>query len=432
MRARLSLVPAVFANYATVAWTALLGLVSVPICIRLLGPNGWAVVAAAVTLQNAAFLLDAGLSQIVPRVLASGSTDADWRRNTFLVYSRLYAIVAAIGAFLLAVGAPMLVGQWFSVQGAQREQLEWAIRLMSIQFGFQFANSLHYAFWVGTDRQVTGSYRQCIFATVRQLGALACIQFISATPLMYIGVSVVVAIIEWCFCRRWILIELPASSVEAPALGPAVLAAVRGAASLSFGVVVGMLVSQYDRMLMSKTQELTAYGTYSVAVNIGLAFLQLQYPMVRAFYPRVVKEVSGGLRKFRASAELLFLLSTCFAIPCLVASAYSFDLLRFWTGDDEMAHSGRPVLSLLLKAAALNCIYNVIYQRIVASGLGRAVIFINVIVMASLVALTLGAENITLETGGWMWICSSTVQLACGLGWLIYILRKNKNRDVLR
>ncbi|EFI0591430.1 O90/O127 family O-antigen flippase, partial [Escherichia coli] len=53
----------------------------------------------------------------------------------------------------------------------------------------------------------------------------------------------------------------------------------------SFGVIVGVFVSQLDKILLSHYVETQLYGVYVIVAQLGLSFLQLQYPLMKSLLP---------------------------------------------------------------------------------------------------------------------------------------------------
>jgi O-antigen/teichoic acid export membrane protein len=189
---------------------------------------------------------------------------------------------------------------------------------------------------------------------------------------------------------------------------------------LAAGVLVGMVVSQLDRIVLSRTLDAATYGSYVIVANLGLAFMQLQSPLMRAFFPRVVlASVEGVMPKTRLFSALV--LALCVA-PCILIAIAAPWVLDAWLANPKMTLQGTTPLRLILCAVAVNAIYNLLYQRIVAAGENRVVIWINVVVFAIIApTLYLTASAYGAVAGGLAWLASSFLQLAMGSYWLLGI-----------
>ena len=50
-------------------------------------------------------------------------------------------------------------------------------------------------------------------------------------------------------------------------------------------MIVGVFVSQLDKILLSHYVETQLYGVYVIVAQLGLSFLQLQYPLMKSLLP---------------------------------------------------------------------------------------------------------------------------------------------------
>jgi O-antigen/teichoic acid export membrane protein len=188
---------------------------------------------------------------------------------------------------------------------------------------------------------------------------------------------------------------------------------------LATGVLVGMLVSQLDRVVLSRSLDAAAYGSYVVVANLGLAFMQLQYPLMRAFFPRAVLASAGGAVDGKSSSQVLAVIVLCVA-PCLLCIAFAPWVLHAWLGDTPVAAAGVSPLRLILAAVAVNSIYHLMYQQIVAAGQNQVVISINLMVLlVTAPVLFFIAPSMGAPAGGIAWLLASVLQLGLGAGWLI-------------
>src|SRR5438876_480978 len=91
----------VLTNYAAAVWLGILSLVLIPVYLNRLGPGQWGIVAICITIQSFLGLLDAGLSNIMPRNLAQVAGDKGRELKAFVIFSRLYL---GLGVFGFLVG----------------------------------------------------------------------------------------------------------------------------------------------------------------------------------------------------------------------------------------------------------------------------------------------------------------------------------------
>ena len=417
------LVRNVFANYFATIWMAALSLLTIPIYVRLLGSEEWGIVAACMTVQGLLGLLDVGLGQIMPRSFARIAGDEREEATLFDAYSRIYLALGSAGLVLGQLAASPLARSWFHASGDHAPRLELAIRLVLVQFLFQIANNAHTGYWNGMQLQVEGNLRTCAFVTLRQLAALLAVRFVDPSAAGYILPFAAGTALEWYLNRRSIARRYRAlARPPLPFASPKFRAILRDAGGFTVAILVGLVATQSDRVILSATQDLTQYGYYVIVANLGLAFTSLQAPLTRALFPRIVMEVADRPgASGSASATLLRGVLLFGVIPCLVVIASAPWVLSTWLHAPEIVAAATPALRLILAGVAVNALYGVVYQRMLAAGDSRAVLAINAaLVLAVAVTVALAGTRIGIVLGGIIWLAIASTQLVLGIAWQAY------------
>jgi O-antigen/teichoic acid export membrane protein len=421
-------------GFVAIGWMSFLSLASIPIYVRLLGVGEWGLVAACASLQLVFSFIDAGFSQIVPRWVArQQSLGGESLSQLLSLLRRIYACLALTGCAILQLLAGPLANSWFQVEPSRTGDLELAIRIISLQMMFQFFNSLHIGVWNGLQQQVRANVRTCLFATLKHGVAIAALMGIGAQSWVYASAFAAVALLELASnakaVRRVCSLALPDRSAATMASQPvSMLAFAREASVLSLGIMVGLATSQLDRIVLSRTESTDGFGIYMLAANLSLAFLQLQAPLTRAFFPRLVQEVqSDGAVSWTTFGRLTAGNGLVAVLPALVASVFAWDLLHLWIRNPEVASRGSVALQWLLWAVALNTLYGCIYQVIVATGKSHLVLYFNLAALAAgCITAWLGSDGTWgLALGGAIWLASTFTQLLLGLIWFAHSRRSS-------
>lgn len=407
----------IFSNYVAVVWMGLLSLGLIPVYLRALGPEQWGIVAICIAIQGFMGLLDAGLGQIMPREMALASSSKVRAAEVFALFTRSYMTLGLIGFVVGQLSVPYLIAHWFNNGHGLVDGTEWVLRLVVAQFFFQFSNNAHYGFWNGLQKQKEANLRLCLFGSVKHMGALIMVSLWSPSALSYLLPFTMVAGLEWAINRHSIRRGL-GDTCTVSLVWNDFRELAHSAGLLAVGVFVGMLVSQMDRIVLSRTLDAATYGSYVIVANLGLAFMQLQYPLMRAFFPRVVlANAEGVAMKTRLLASLVIVLC---AAPCVLVAVAAPWVLETWLSNPKMAAAGATPLRLILFAVAINAIYHLIYQRIVAKGESKVVVWINVVVLVIVApVLYVAAPTYGPVAGGGGWFISSLLQLVLGGYWLL-------------
>jgi O-antigen/teichoic acid export membrane protein len=393
-----------------------LSIALIPFYLRWLGPEQWGIVAICMALQAFFNLLDAGLAQIMPRDIARVASDPAARFKTYLVYLRTYVFLAIIGLAIGQVSVPWLVDHWFSGGKSFDTQDSWAFHLVVLQFLFQFSNNANIGYWSGMQLQVLANFRQCAFGSLKHVGALGAVFFWRADALAYLIPFATIAALEFFINRRTICTASKDSS-HSPIHWEDYKKLGREAGMLFVGVMIGMLASQMDRIVLSKYVDVTAFGIYAIVASLGLAVMQLQQPLVRAFLPRITQEFAANNS---ASIGNLAIGTTLLCIvPCLILAVLSPWILQIWIGIPEVVQQGALPLSLFFCAVAFNALYQLIYQRLLIGGHGALIAKINALtLLITLPLLLLLVEPFGIKAGGFYWLLMSCLQLLFSLIWL--------------
>ena len=351
-----------------------LSILLIPFYLKWLGKDQWGIVAICMALQAFFGLLDAGLAQIMPRDIARVAHDSAARLKAYTIYQRSYLGLAICGFALGQASVPWLVDHWFSGGKTFSAQDGWAFHLVILQFLFQFSNNANIGYWNGMQLQTVANFRQCAFGSLKHVGALSLVYFWHADAIAYLIPFAAVSIFEFFLNRHMISCSLketrhdPIDWGDYKKLGSE-------AGMLFFGVLIGMLASQMDRIVLSKYVDVSAFGIYVIVANLGLAVMQLHHPLVRAFLPRITQDLGGNSNtSFKRLSLGMFLLCI---LPCLVLALLSPWILKVWIGNPEVVSEGSIVLSMFFCAVAFNAMYQLIYQRLLIGGHGVLIARIN-------------------------------------------------------
>ena len=410
------------ANYAATAWLGLVTLVATPQYMRWLDDAQWGLVAACLTVQAMLALLDIGMTQSMPRAIARVARDPESLGRAFRAHARLYAGLASVAFVVGQLAAPAIAHGWLARRGVDPVQGEWALRLLLTQFLFQFANNAHVGFWIGTEQQVRASARQCVFTGLRHGSALALIAAGHGGAIAYLASFATWAAVE-CVSNRWVVVRsLSDGSRRAGPSWTELASVLHSASLLTVAVAVGMMVSQADRLLLAAVLPIDAFGRYAAAAALGLAFLQLQYPLSRALMPRMAAvQASDPAAAAALMRPMALALALGCALPCAIAAVLAEPLLLAWTGDATTASEGCFALRAILVAVVMNGAYGIVYPLMLARGADLAILAVN---LAGLVAVGTYAAAVgqaaDARTGGELWLLSSSIQLAGGAAWLMH------------
>nr|WP_255348137.1 oligosaccharide flippase family protein [Herbaspirillum sp. YR522] len=413
-------------NYGGVIWRAALSILLIPFYVHHLAPHEWGLVAICIAVQGFLTLLDAGLSQIIPRDIARASADKDGVARQFAIFSRAYFLLAAAAFCVGQLAVPWLATHWLKLTDGAPEESYASLRLAFLMFFFQFWNTVHIGYWNGMQEQHLANIRQVVFATAKHGAAASLVLFWSPTAQAYLIGFTVLTAMEWVANRTTIRRHLSGSGAKATLADLMKLTHETGI--LSVGVLLGLLVSQIDRFILSSMVSVSDYGRYIAVANLGLAFFQFQGPLLAAFYPRLSVELPVG--ETRSLRHLSIGVALLNVLPCLIAALTAPFFLNLWIHDATIVAVGTLPLQLIFLAIAVNSVYQIFYQQILVHGQGAYVIWTNaanIILVGSFVLLA--TPHMGIVAGGWGWLLGASIQLLAGVLWTTFFKARCSKLD---
>lgn len=355
--------------------------------------EAYGVVGFYVTVQSLVALLDLGLSTTLNRELARLAEDDDpaEARRLASMLQLLYWSVAAIIALVGILAAPPLAHFWFHRQALPVATLVRALRVMAVIVAVQFPFALYAGGLLGLQRHVSYNAALIAAATLRGVGAVAALALLAPTIDVFFGAQLVGHAVQTLLAAILFFRALPAGGRSAATV-PA-RRVWRFAAGVSGITILGALLSQVDKVVLSKVLPLREFGFYAVATSAAAALSLIGAPFFATVFPRLSQLVAAHDERslvdvYHRSAQLL---AVAVLPPAVVLIAFPRQVLAAWTGDAALADSGRVIIVLLAAGFALNALTAIPYALQLAHGWTSLTLAMNAAAVAVLVPLSIWA-----------------------------------------
>jgi O-antigen/teichoic acid export membrane protein len=388
----------VFSNVAGTGWLALVQIAVVPIYLHLLGVEGYALIGFYFTLQGTLRVLDLGLTPTVNRKLAQYSVSphlASEARDFVRTFEALYWAIGLLVALLVWSAAPTIAFRWLQSQGMQPSTVLSAIRCMGVLSAMQWPLSLYQGGLMGLERQaVLNVVRSAMMTLMAAAGVLALVIYKPSITIFFWS-QIALTSVHIGVMRSVLWRSLPGAS-ESARIAPGLFAGVhRFAAGMTGITVCSLIITQIDKILLSKMLSLEMFGFYTLASVVGNALSSMNAPVFNAMFPRLTTLVADGREDVVAS---LFRLASQFVavvtVPAaLVMSLFSLEILTMWTRNAETARHVAPLLSVYILGTALNSLMNLPYALQLANGWTRLSLLLNLWVAIAIVPVLVFATN---------------------------------------
>ncbi len=425
----LSLTTNAAANGASQLYLVVCTLLVMPYFLRRMGVETYGLIGFFALMTAWFQILDAGLSLTLSRESArfrAGAIDAPTLRGLMSVLEVIFVLVAGLGAAAIAASAHVIAAHWLRANHLSTTDVGRAVLLMGLTVPLQWMTGLYRGAINGFERQVWLAGFNMVMTTLRFAGAAVAITLLAPTPWNFFCSQLAVSILELAVLAVMARRVLP--PVEGRLRRLPQWREIRGllkfSGSLAFAVVVWVLVTQIDKLILSRMLSLAEYGVYALAVLAAGAILALSGPVSQALLPRLAKLAAEGaeaevVQLYRAATQAVCLL----AAPCaLVLAFFSGQVIWAWTGDARTAAAAGPILTAYALGNGIMTIGAFAYYLQDARGDLRLHVIGNVVLVGLLVpAIALAAARFGAVGAGYAWLGVNTLYL---LVWVPLVHRR--------
>ena len=349
------------ANYAGKIWAGIINLALVPIYIRFMGVEAFALVGFYLTLQSLLMLFDFGLSTTVNRELARYSSllgqeqkMRDITRTLEIVYWVIAGIIG-VGMFLLS---SLIASYWLKADTLSSEIIQKVIFKMGLAIAFQCPVGFYTGCFMGLQRQVLYNGLNAAVWTIRGIGA-ALVVSVSANPVVdFFNWQLLASILNVTVLAITLWRTLPRCAEPARFQKQLLYGVWRFAAGISGISVTVLLFNQLDKVILSKLLTLTMFGYYSLAWQIIGALYLLYSPLYAVFFPVFTQHVAKGemeelKRAYHSGCQLM---SIAILPVVLLIALFAKDILLIWTGSINSANNTHLLVSILIVGATFSAL----------------------------------------------------------------------------
>jgi O-antigen/teichoic acid export membrane protein len=326
------------------------------------------------TLLGALAFADMGFTATLNRELARISARRDSTsemRDLLRTYESIYLCMSSVLAFAIWVLAPAIAQKWLHSKGLPAHEVAAAIRLMGVAVAFQFFSGLYIGGLMGLQRQVEANVLQISWGVLRGAGAVLVLWLWSPTILVFAAWQLISNGVYCLFAHFSLWRALSFSGVQCRVRFRwlALRNTWRYAATMSTLAVVSTLLTQTDKLAVSRMLSLEILGYYSLATALAAVPSTLAAPIALAVFPCFTVLVE---RRDHASMRRLYhrtcKLVTVAALPAgLTIALFADNLLQAWTGSAVTARQAGLVASLLLAGQVLQVMCVVPYYVTLAN-----------------------------------------------------------------
>jgi O-antigen/teichoic acid export membrane protein len=356
-------------------------------------------------LQTTLMVMDLGLSPTLNRVLArysagaeEGGEQRDFVRTTEMIS---WGTGISVGILLYAL-APLVSRQWIRSSSISAEEIRRTIWIICINLALQFPLCFYQGGLMGLQKQVVVNVVRIVAATAGGAGAAFILWKISSTPAAFFSWQIAVTVTQVAFTMVLLWRSLP-ERASPPRFDFRHFRNVwRFAAGMTGISITGLILTQMDKVILSKLLFLKSFGYYTLAGVVCSGLYVLIAPVYGAIFPRFSALVATGDDKeltqlYHRGAQFMAVL----VLPAAsVVALFPREILLLWTQNREVTLAVSPIVTALTIGTALNGLMHLPFALQLSHGWTRIGISINLFLIAVLLPATIILAQFYGATGG--------------------------------
>ena len=325
----------------------------VPFYVKYMGAEAYGLVGFFAMLQAWFQLLDMGLRPTMARETArfnGGASNAISLRRLLRALEGIFIGVAMLGCAAMVAGSGFIARSWLKVQQLPVAEVQHAIMLIAIIIALRLVCGLYRGAINGFERLVWLSSFNAAVATSRFVLVIPLFIYIGSSPTEYFRFQLLVAVLELAtlVIKTYGLLPKLEAGKRIPWQWEPLRGVLKFSLSIAFTSSIWVMVTQTDKLVLSKILPLADYAYFTLAVLVAGGVLVVSGPISGALLPRMAKlsaqgNEAGLIQLYRNATQLVGVI----AIPAaLVLAFFAEQVLWAWTGDMEIARKTAPVLTL--------------------------------------------------------------------------------------
>lgn len=341
----------ILANYAGKLYTILIGVIILPFYLDFLGAEAYGLVGFFVLMQSWMALLDIGMSPTISREVAKlrGSTSLKERESFKALLHSLEFVFIGI-SLIVSIGVLLFNGwlssTWLKVETLSLSTVSYSIILMGVMVGIRFLSTLYKSGVVGAEEQVWLNVVNVIIATLKFVGVLFILAFISNDVQYFFEYQIVITFLEFFifFTKFYKIVKIGRFKLYFSYV--AIKPIIPFASGIAVTTAIWIILTQLDKTLLSHFLPLAEYGYFMIVAVVANAIMQLIDPISQAILPRMTnllaqKKDAEMIKVYKKSTQLMAVF--IFSVVGIVA-VFSYELLYAWTGDIKLSSWAKEIL----------------------------------------------------------------------------------------
>ncbi len=371
MKPRVQLILGVLNSIAT----ALAMLIMAPVYLKYLGAEAYGLIGFYTTLLMCMQVFDMGMATTLNREIARhgigrlSEDNAQLLRCVELIYATI-SVALVLGMWILGA---WFAKSWFTAKNIPGADITYALYGIGTCVALRLPINVYQSALFGAQKMHLASAIGIIQIIAGAIGSYVLLRFHNADLAIFFAWQVVIALLHLASIRAAVWRNAPKLSARNRDWRP-LRGLWRYAAGAGLVSIAGLVLSQVDKVVLSKTLDLEQYGYYMLASTLAASVHMISGSFYNVFFPLASKLIKSDQLEILLSKYQLFSasLAACVFPFALYLMLLFPKLLNLWIGDQAAVDQISPIATILVIATSLHALMFLPHALTMAMGISRS------------------------------------------------------------
>lgn len=346
----------ILANYIGQIYVMGISIFVMPLYLQYMGAEAYGLVGFFILMQVFLNLLDAGFAPTLGRQVA----EARGNYEKFKVFFKLLRSVEII--FLLLSSLVILlvfsISNWISEEWIKanilgQDTIQHCIVIMGIILSIRWFSAVYKSGINGFEDQVWLNKANILIASLKYLGALIILMFISQDIKIFFYYQLIIGIIEVVVLNLRMYKLLPANEIKSDIFSfkidmIAIKLILPFSISIAYTTLIWTLLMQFDKLILSSVLTLDKFGYFSIIIMIASSLIAIATPVFLAISPKMTVLLTSGenIKMQEIYKKMTQLITWVVFSSSLLICIFSEQILYILIGDIDASKWGSNILIL--------------------------------------------------------------------------------------
>jgi len=339
------------ANYFSQIYLAIISIVTLPQLVKVLGAEGYGLVAFFSLLQSWLILLDLGMSPTLAREISryrGGAINGSSLLFLYRTLKKVFIGLSIVSAIIIVLLSDSIATRWLKTDTLPYQTVMVSIVLIGLIVSSRWILGIHKSAVNGFEKQVWLSGFNIISATLRFVAVFAVLHFFGNSVEVFFIYQFIISFAELIIISVYVKRLMPLKSEDDFIDKQLLKNSLRFALTIAFTGGVWIVSTQTDKLILSKMLLLSEFGYYTIGVQLAGGITLISNPISSALLPRLTKleaehKQDEFIGLYRFATQLIVVIVGAIS---LVLIFFARQVLFAWTGNPEMVEKVVPFVVL--------------------------------------------------------------------------------------